>query len=963
MKRTFLLLLLLLGFGAQSLRAQFVLSGSDPASARWLQLESDHYTIIYPAEVDSLARIYLSLLEECRDGVMQPLHIQPSRIPVVLHPYNCQSNGMVTWAPKRMELYSTPPTSGYPENWEKQLAVHESRHVGQVSHFENGIWKYLGYFIGEQSTGAGLGLYVPKWFLEGDAVVAETALSQNFSGRGRNAEFSQYLRTAYLNGDYRTWKRYLHGSYRHYTPNHYVIGYYQTAFQTWLHKQADHPGKHLTNLVDNWYKLGLIFPDNQALLDSYQGWLTEQWRQNQIDRGPLSEPTHLKHRKNRLYTHYEHIGQLPTEEGEPTQYYAVKSSLDRSARLLRIDERGRERLLSHFSPYAGRILQDSSSLYWSEIIPDLRWEHRNWSDLYRYDLSSGKKTRLTRRGRYFNPAPTPDGLIAVEYPVSGSSYVVRMDSTGTVQSRIEAPQKGQIREVYCLEGTVYAAIVMENGLGLYHWTGDTWLCDLQPQGQTIEQLNGHNGLLFFTSDVNGVLNLYTFDPTTGEVRRQTEARYGATHPRPTDDGLLYADFTHQGYRPASLPREEWVQETQDFSKPYTDSLAYYLSEQYDSLRRPTYDRTRYADATQYPAKKYSKLGHLFRFHAWAPVYYNIDRIKSMSYETLYDLAALGLTAYSQNSLGTAVTMLGYSYHEGYHAGHINFTYSGWWPVLELSADFNDGSRVQRVFWKEENEPNVLYYQERDTDTPLFETSARMYVPINLSRGGWFRGLVPQVAYNFTNEPFLLLDHPTKYRHQLTYGLTYYQHLYQATSAIYPRWGFGINMAYGHTLGAEPLFGEAAYAKIYGYLPGITTTQGLKLSASAQWPIITADNIYSFGSFASLPRGFKNESMPNAPYVMATADYAIPIYLGDVNVTKLLYLKRLQLIPFCDAACFQSKDKTWNPMLSYGADVLLDFHVVEFGIPLSLGVRYARLGTGFDANTNPNTFQFLFNFSL
>ena len=78
---------------------------------------------------------------------------------------------------------------------------------------------------------------------------------------------------------------------------------------------------------------------------------------------------------------------------------------------------------------------------------------------------------------------------------------------------------------------------------------------------------------------------------------------------------------------------------------------------------------------------------------------------------------------------------------------------------------------------------------------------------------------------------------------------------------------------------------------------------------------------------------------------------------------MLYLKRLQLIPFCDAACFQSKDKTWNPMLSYGADVLLDFHVVEFGIPLSLGVRYARLGTGFDANTNPNTFQFLFNFSL
>lgn len=960
MKRIFFLLLLFLGFGVKTTLAQFVLNGTDPTGTQWLQLKSDHYTLIYPSEVDSLARIYLSLLEESRNDVMQPLRIQPRRIPVILHPYNCMSNGMVTWAPRRMELYSTPPTSGHPENWEHQLAVHESRHVGQVSHLEQGIWKYLGYGIGEQATGVGLGIYVAKWFLEGDAVVAETARSLSHSGRGRHAEFSQYLRTAYLNGDYRNWSRYLHGSYRHYTPNHYVIGYYQTAFQTWLDRQISYPGNYLTNLVENWYRFNLIFPDNRALLAANQTWLTEQWQKDLEERGPLSEPAHLPHRKNRLYTNYKNVGLIPADEDEPVQYYAVKTSMERSARLIRIDHNGKERLLMHFSPYADKISQDSTLLYWSEIIPDWRWEQRNWSDLYRYDMKTGKKTRLTHRGRYFNPAPTPEGLVAIEYPVSGSSFTVWIDSTGTVQSRIEAPEKGQIREVCCLNGTVYATVIVTEGIGLYHWNGQTWICDLQPQGQTLQELNGHDGQLFFTSDINGVLNLYSFDPATGTVLRQTEARYGAAYPQPTSEGLLYADYTHKGYRPAWLDRKDWVQEPQDMNQPYTDSLANFLSEQYASaMDQPVYNRNRFADATQYPAEKYSKLGNLFRFHSWAPVYYNIDRIQNMSYEKLYDLAALGLTAYSQNNLGTAVTMLGYSYHEGFHAGHVNFTYSGWWPVVEISADFNDRTRVE--YDLQQNPIQGRVSTRKSTPMPLLQTKARMYLPINLSRNGWYSGLIPQISYNFSNDRFQFLDLPVKYRHQLSYGLSYYRHLYPATSAIYPRWGFGINLAYGHTVGAEPLFGETVYAKAYAYLPGILSTQGLKLSASAQLQLVSDDNWFLFGSFASLPRGFKLSNIPTGPYLMATADYALPIYLGDINVTPLFYLKRLQLIPFCDAAWTKNKD-SWTRLLSYGADALIDFHLLEFSLPFSAGVRYARLHTNAGSIKNPNTFQFLFNFS-
>ena len=61
------------------------------------------------------------------------------------------------------------------------------------------------------STGIGVGLYPSKAFLEGDAVIAETELTN--AGRGRNADFMMYLRAAYLNGDYRDWDKWNFGSF------------------------------------------------------------------------------------------------------------------------------------------------------------------------------------------------------------------------------------------------------------------------------------------------------------------------------------------------------------------------------------------------------------------------------------------------------------------------------------------------------------------------------------------------------------------------------------------------------------------------------------------------------------------------------------------------------------------------------------------------------------------------------
>ena len=87
-------------------------------------------------------------------------------------------------------------------------------------------------------------------------------------------------------------------------------------------------------------------------------------------------------------------------------------------------------------------------------------------------------------------------------------------------------------------------------------------------------------------------------------------------------------------------------------------------------------------------KRYSKLGHLFKIHSWAPVYYDVDNIMAANFDKIDEIATLGAVLYSQNTLGNAIAKFGYSYHNNRHAGHFKFVYTGLYPVFEINTDIN-----------------------------------------------------------------------------------------------------------------------------------------------------------------------------------------------------------------------------------------------------------------------------------
>ena len=278
--------------------AQYTKVGSAPASVRWSQLKGDHYTVIYPRDIDSLAREFLYAFERSHDAVMAGLHIDPPRMPIILQPYYMNSNGNVSWAPRRVELYTTPPAQPlYALDWETQLAVHEGRHVGQFAHYTQGALRPFQYLAGEQGFALG---FPSTTQMEGDAVQNETDLTG--SGRGRDPEFLKYFRTAFLSGDIRSYDRWRYGSYRYYTPNKYAFGYLINSTMRYRSGNYFVMGDILEEKVHSWWR---VFSQSHRSyirgsgLTVRKNWrdavarYNSMWRWDYLLREPYSKPVSL----------------------------------------------------------------------------------------------------------------------------------------------------------------------------------------------------------------------------------------------------------------------------------------------------------------------------------------------------------------------------------------------------------------------------------------------------------------------------------------------------------------------------------------------------------------------------------------------------------------------------------------------------------------------------------------------
>ncbi len=164
-----------------------------------------------------------SVLEDIIDTKM-------SNWKIILNNTYALPNGYVASAPEKSEFYSVPPQDAFggTTEWYKLLTSHETFHMAQFDKLDSGFNKLIGVFTGESGKAVFIGLSVPGWYFEGDAVLTETLLTE--SGRGRQPDFEKEIKAILLNDRKYSYYHGLNNSYKDYYPGHYHHGYFLVSY-------------------------------------------------------------------------------------------------------------------------------------------------------------------------------------------------------------------------------------------------------------------------------------------------------------------------------------------------------------------------------------------------------------------------------------------------------------------------------------------------------------------------------------------------------------------------------------------------------------------------------------------------------------------------------------------------------------------------------------------------------------
>ncbi len=969
MKRMITLLVAAVLLGTQAY-AQFSTLGSEKGNVKWNQVKTRNYRVVYPVGFDSLGVKYARELEYYRPLVGASAGYLPNQryddyMPIVLHPWSAVSNGAVVWGPRRMDIYTHPDAYGVlpPFPWEKLLAIHENRHVAQLQFSKDGAWRDWWYLFGELPALYVGSAYANSAMLEGDAVVAETALTP--SGRGRTADFLSYYRMAFDNGDMRSWYRWRYGSQKYYTPDYYRVGYMTVAGVRYLYDEPVYMASYLHNLTSP-FSFNALHKTTKKISGKKFGDTWEDitlafkgiWADDDARRAPFIYPQPAVYEPKR-FTAYSGM------VAAGGKLYALKESLDKSQELVEIAEDASERFVKAFSSDSKLAYSRySDRFYWAETIPDRRWDFHETSRIRSIRRDGRKVKDLTTEGHFVNPAVSADGrlLAAVEYLPEGGCRIVLFDlATSHEKASMSVPEDLQATEVAFLGADVAFAAISENGTGIYRTDFVSVSTLLEPNVVKIRDLISDGGSLVFTSDLNGTSEIYRLAGSA--LTRLTNTKYGVSSPCFMDGNLYVSALMPQGKILSKIPQPLNVPVS--FADNYRYPIADALSAQEELLYKGA------GKAIVSAPEKAGFASGLMRLHSWLPIYFNWDSFTATRTGYYYEVASPGAMAFFQSLDGTSSGSLGFSFHENpfvekkVTAGaHLRYRYSGLWPVLDFSLDVGDRASARLT--------NAMTFSGDSSFVAAAPLNRGIYlggavkasVPLNFSSGGFNRSVVPYVTLSASNdvlgEYLAIYDDDTHEELQLDsysndsktrpyrpmiwtqIGVSVSSERAVAPSQVFPKAGIGGDFKI--TVSSMNPF---VYLGLYGYLPGFTNRQGIKLSLDAQAQASVGFGLYSImrgmlpkyywlpvdtwglGAEDMSPRGFERLGAGGAllffsdAQIRASVDYAAPILPVDFAAGQYIYLRNFELNPFADFT-FNSSIFGNGFMYSAGADLVFRF---------------------------------------
>ena len=916
-------------FTAASLHAQ-----QNPPFKGWKYIDAGHYRIIFPARLEKIAQRTANLMIHYEKYNYAGMSTEPDYIPIVIIDDYSEANGFVSSAPFYSHWFTTP-SSFNSVDWFTGLAIHEGRHMVQRNRMQEGPAKFSWYFVlGNYGTAIYEGLFIPRWYLEGDAVVMETALTNG--GRGRIASFPMWYRALELSDKRYSYYRSYLGTYNdmYPRPNPYSLGYLINS-----HVRLHHDRRTVDNLIEKTDDASCSFPSclgNSCIFPSYSYSLKLLTGRNINDTYNAAMDEYREYWKDNLagikFTESEKLSPERKDTWESFIFpftarndtYALRFARDRKFSLVKITPGGTDEIcmmpydaLTPLYHHERGLSAGGDFMLWRESVPDPRWGYRSYSDLKLHNLKTEETFDLTDDGKFIAAAISSDGATAagIEY-TAGKGYSLSIFSTEKREaiSRFELNSPGHVYDPAVSGSRVALCAQEKEGNSIVIFDTATGKKETVTGRTHLEHFRSplfNGSYLFYVSDYTGIDNIYAVDLKTGKRFQVTSVMFGAYFPSLSQGNiLLYNEYTLTGYKTVSIKIDPagWTpfEKLSKPADPYVDAIA--LQELAPDKKVPDD-----IPENEYEVNEYWTLLHGMTIPGWIPFF------DFTSYDFSFNI-------YTQDVLHTLQAGAGYIYNfnEKTHTAAGSLVYSGLYPVFSLTGSY--GKRTRWIADKDERINGIEYI------TWLEKTAtAGISLPLNFSRGihSTFFTLGAKSALVDVSEVY-----PTDYMiysdmdnngllKYASYYMTFQHTITGAQNAILPRWGEIINVSYWHTPWESDYSGKMKSMDITLFMPSVFSTHGFKFTGAC---VLNDPDNYVFTQQVLFTRGY--EAVTHKKYIGGSADYMFPIADFSFSLAesfesltgysfflfKLLYFKRLNGSIYFDYA----RGTSWGIVTEYSS---------------------------------------------
>ncbi|MDC7231985.1 MAG: hypothetical protein PQJ58_02040 [Spirochaetales bacterium] len=880
------------------------LSAQYVPGVKWKKIEKEHIILIFPEELSETATALARRIDEVYKRESLDFNSgRQTRWPLILTTSGMVSNGYVAVPPRRSVWYGTPAAEGLTAmDWYDLLGLHETRHMVQTDSMNMRFIRFLFYIGGEMAQTGGVHLSLPRWFLEGDAVYAETAYSE--SGRGRDPRFYNQIKVLSLDGEY-SYQQFVNRSYKNYYPDRYSFGYLMTAYITEQYGEESWTRIMKTSAALPAPALGLYLGAKKVtgkswtrlFLDMMED-LKQQW-EGELELLELREDQNVLNTLPDVYSGYE---VLYREGGD---ILARRYSLDKPSALIRIRE-GEEEEIRRLQPFAGAS-SNGRQVVWTWNRPSLLYEALNWSDLILYDLETGKKKYLTEKSRLLSPAFSPGGdkIAAVHWSrEQEGSFCILNPRDGAILREYPIPFQGFPSSPAWSEDekTLYFLHQNEKGRGILSLDLEkgnfTVLRDYS--FETLKDLCVWKEYLIYASNRNGLENIRALNRDSGQEYRLTARPFGVSNPyiRAGDSTLFYSDVKNpKGNVPVSLSLnpDVWILLEEDASRgehPYLQEGEWTIH----SLEK--------GESGSEEIEDYSLFASGFNIHSWG-ISPNLDT-----------LTGLRVNVQGASVMGT------FSWAAG---GEYEINEKTWGAFLDM-----EWSRFRPVVsFKNAADYRVL------SDTELFDVYSRVVLslPMNMSRDRWTVFFNPAVSSGV--RAYLPLDHSeTQYYYPFSSGLIFYAVLPGSSRGIQPEWGV-YEQAGSSIDPAGPSERYRHYSQSFFYTPGFFRNTGFRFGLAGE----QQSGDYSL----SVPFARGYESSVDFRTLKISGDYDFPIAYPDGGGGSFFYIRRVRGNFFYDHLLQGDLPRDYSLFRSAGTELTFDMTLAnQEQQEFNLGFRFLWL---------------------